>query len=81
MSDPQATPKTGFLEEAPGVKSSTRLFALILLVDTSALVGATCYYLVKRTPDAAVIAAVATIAGALIAQGVVAIVKRGGGES
>ena len=79
MSD---TEKAGFLEESPGVKSSTRLFALILVLDTTALVGATCWYFVKGTaPSAEVIGAVAALTGALVLNGVVAIVKRGGGES
>lgn len=77
--------RTGFLEESPGVRSMTRLTILVLLLLTGAIVGVTCWYVVKGTPkgsapDAAVLGALAGIIGALVLNGVVAIVKRHGGD-
>lgn len=77
--DPQdATNRAvGFLEQAPGVRSSTRLFGLILVVLSALVTLTTCYY-VLRVPNASagVVGALAGILGALVANGVVAIMKR-----
>jgi hypothetical protein len=62
------------------VRSMTRLAIAALLVLTAAVVGCTCWYLVKRTPDAAVLGALAAIIGALVLNGIVAIAKRNGAE-
>ena len=66
----------GFLEEAAGVKSSTRLFGLILALCVAGLVGVTGVYVLRKTPDAAVIGALAGMIAALVANGIVAIVGR-----
>lgn len=70
----------GFLEESDGVRSMTRLAIAVLLALTAAIVGVTCWYVVKQSPDAAVLAALAGIIGALVVNGIVAIAKRNGGE-
>lgn len=70
---------TGFLEEAPGVRSMTRLVILILSVLTALVVGTVCWYVLRRpAPDAAIVGALAGVIGALVLNGVVAIAKRGG---
>lgn len=70
----------GFLEESAGVRSMTRLAIAVLLVLTAAVVAATCWYVVKGTPNAAVLGALAGVIGALVVNGIVAIAKRSGGE-
>ena len=65
----------GFFEEAPGVKSSTRIFAAILIACVVAVVTVTCIYIL-HTPEAAVIGAIAAVLGALVYNGAVAISKR-----
>ena len=68
----------GFLEEAEGVKSSTRLFAAVLLALTTLVVATICVYVLKLGKDAsaAVVGALVGAVTALVAQGAVAIVKR-----
>ena len=66
----------GFLEESEGVKSSTRLFAAVLLVLTAVVTATMCVYVLRKDPSAAVITALVGALGALVAQGAVAIVKR-----
>ena len=73
----------GFLEEAPGVKSSTRLFAAVCIGLAGALAAVIGWYVwfttsrvPPRTPDATVIAALVTGIGAFVAQGAVAIIRR-----
>lgn len=75
MSEP-----TGFFEESPRVFSMTRLAIGVLLGCVSVVVLTTCWYVVKRTPDAAVLGALAGIIGALVLNGIVAIAKRHGGD-
>lgn len=77
----------GWLEEAPGVKSSTRLFAAILLVYTGILLVTIIGYVwfcVTRTPpiplNGAVITGFAACLTAIVGQGAVAIMKRNTGE-
>lgn len=72
----------GFFEEAADVRSMTRLIIFWLGILTSAVVGAAVWYVVRRPdPSAAVLGALAGIIAALVANGIVAIVKRSGGES
>lgn len=71
---------TGFLEESSGVRSMTRLAIAVLLLLTAAIVAVTCWYVVRGKPEAAILAALAGIIGALVLNGVVAIAKRNGGE-
>ena len=67
----------GFLEEAPGTKSSTRLLAFILAACVVALVTFTgVYVLGRKGPDSAVVGALAGMVAALVANGIVAIVGR-----
>ena len=79
---PEVGPKVvGFLEEAPGVKSSTRLFSLFLLALAFAFTGAIIWYvwfstMRRRAPDAGVIGGLVAGLTAVVAQGVVAIVNR-----
>lgn len=73
---------TGFLEESPGVWSSTRLFAAVLLALAAIVVGLVVWYVVSVRPTVAnVIYALSAVLGALVIQGVVAIMKRGGGDA
>jgi hypothetical protein len=67
----------GFLEESTGVRSMTRLAILWLLVLTTAVVAVACWYLLRtHPPDAAVLGALATVLGALVYKGAVAIKNR-----
>lgn len=50
---------TGFLEEAPGVKSSTRLYAGLIMVGVLALIGTICYVAIKNPSPEGTIAALA----------------------
>jgi len=73
--------KTGFLEEAPGIKSMTRLTIAWMLSLSSLVVGTIAVYVVyslthKLSLDAAVIGAIAAQLPALIWHGVVAIKNR-----
>jgi len=69
----------GWLEEAPGVKSSTRLFAAILLALAAAIVGLIVWYVMTHpAPDAGVVGALAGVLTALVLQGAVAITRRTG---
>jgi uncharacterized BrkB/YihY/UPF0761 family membrane protein len=75
----------GFLEESPGVRSSTRLFAAILLALAAVVVGVIAWYVIYPTVrnhavDSSVVGTLAGVLGALVLQGVVAIMKRGGGD-
>lgn len=77
----------GWLEESPGVKSSTRLLAFLLFGCAAALATALVWYVwfqVTRTParqpDAGVIAAMVGGLTAFVSQGAVAIIRRGSGE-
>ena len=66
-----------FLEEAEGVWSMARLSMAWLLVLATAIVAVLCWYLVKVRPiDAAVIGALATVLGALVYHGAVALKYR-----
>ena len=55
---------TGFLEEAPGEKSSTRLFALLMVCGCLALIGAICVVAIRDPKDAPGV--IAAIGAALI---------------
>ena len=81
--DPGAvvTKVCGFLEESPGVKSSTRLFAAILLALAAVVVALIVWYVMHtKVPDASVIGGLAGVLGALVVQGVVAIMRRNGDD-
>lgn len=69
-----------FLEESPGVMSSTRLIAITLTVFVGVIVMTIREYVLKGDPSAAVITALAGVMIELILHGAVAIVKRNGGE-
>jgi membrane protein YdbS with pleckstrin-like domain len=71
---------TGFLEESDGVWSMSRLAIATLLFLAAAIVGVTCWYVVRGQPNAAVLGALATILAALVVNGSVAIIKRNGGS-
>lgn len=80
---PDQSNETGFLEEAPGVKSMTRLSIGWLLGLASAVVGTIAFYVVyalthKLSLDAAVIGGIAAQLPAIIWHGVVAIKNRNG---
>jgi hypothetical protein len=72
----------GFLEEAEGVRSSTRLFTLLLIALTAVLVGTICVYVLKVgvSASAAVIAALVGGITSLGAWGSVAIYNRNHGD-
>ena len=73
---------TGFLEESAGVRSVTRLIAVIITLLACVLVGLIVWYVVHvKAPDAGVLAALGGILAAVVAHGAVAIVKRGTGEA
>lgn len=71
----------GFFEESEGVKSSSRLFAAILLFLTGVVTFTICAYVLQLGKDAsaAVIGALVGVVTALGAQGAVAIAKRNDG--
>lgn len=78
----------GWLEESPGVKSSTRLFAAILLGMAGVLVATVVGYVwfcITRTPpivlSGPVIGSLAACLTAIVGQGAVAISKRYKGGS
>lgn len=74
-------PKTGFLEEAPGVKSSARLTIIWCLVLVTILTLAVAWYLVHNEhPEAGVITAAAGFALPIATKVVMALVTRKGGE-
>jgi hypothetical protein len=77
----------GFLEESPGVKSSTRLLALICVGCATALTIGLLWYVwycttltPARVPDSGTLNAIVLGIGAFVAQGAVAITKRGNGD-
>lgn len=75
------TKRIGFLEESAGVRSMTRLALLILLILAAIVVCATCAYVLHtEKPEAAIVIGLTGMLGALVLNGVVAIVKRNGGE-
>jgi membrane associated rhomboid family serine protease len=74
-------PTTMLKDPVSGKSSATRAVALILVLAAFELTTALSYYLIKKTPEAAVIAAVGGVLGALVASGCVAIVKRSRSES
>ena len=72
---------TGFLEEAPRVRSVSRLTILILALLTAEVVNTVCWYVIKTVkPDSSVVLALSAVIGALVLNGIVALVKRNGGE-
>lgn len=79
------TKLVGWLEESPGVKSSSRLFAAILLGAAVLVVLVALWYVIyfalrKVAIDSNVLLGFAAIVSALVAQGCVLMVKRGNGE-
>lgn len=50
-------PITGFFEEAPGVRSSTRLFAGLIVAGVLAVIGTICYVAITKDDPVGVIAA------------------------
>lgn len=71
---------TGFFEESPGVRSMTRLVLFITIIAALLVVIATCGYLVfVKEPKSSAIVAMTGMLAALVANGVVAIIKRNGG--
>jgi hypothetical protein len=50
---------TGFLEESPGVRSSTRLYAGLITVGVLGLIGTICYVAIKKPDPDGTIAALA----------------------
>lgn len=58
--------RTGFLEESPGVRSSSRLFTLLLILLVAALVGTLCVYLLKLGTNASA-SVIAAFVGAITA--------------
>lgn len=70
----------GFFEETPGVRSSSRLLAMLLWILTAGVAVCACIYLLKaKPPDGGVLGAMAGIITALGGWGAVAQVKRGNG--
>lgn len=77
--------RVGFLDEAEGVRSSTRLFGLILLILSAIVVVTIAVYTIYTVhrglaPSPGVITALVAGLTPLVVQGVIAIVKRGGGD-
>jgi hypothetical protein len=77
--------RVGFLDESEGVRSSTRLFGLILLALTAVLVATIPLYVVlafrcKVEISALVIGAIVGGIAPLVVQGLVAIAKRNGSD-
>lgn len=66
----------GFLEESEGVRSMSRLAAAWMCALASALVVATCWYVVKGSGKAEVIAALGGMLLTIVAKGAVALVNR-----
>jgi hypothetical protein len=71
----------GWLEEAPGVKSSTRLFAAILIGAGVAVSLTGCGYVAfclggTHAPDSSVLMGFAAMITALVGSGAVAIINR-----
>lgn len=67
----------GFLEEAAGVHSSTRLLSFILMGCVVAVVATICVYtLHKPDPSAAVIGVLGGVVTALVLNGIVAMASR-----
>lgn len=73
---PVTTPKTGFLEESPGVKSMTRLTIAWLMVLATAIIGTVCYYVLTGKPESAVLLAMGGILLTLVVKGIIAIRSR-----
>jgi hypothetical protein len=71
---------TGFFEESPGVRSMARLTIFSLGLQTAAIVATICTYVLRGKAEQGVVAALAGVLAALVANGIVAIVKRGTGE-
>lgn len=79
---PDAPARTGFLEESPGVRSMSRLAIAGLLTLAAPVVVTACVYTLRSPkPDATVLGALAGILAALVLNGVVALAKRGGGDT
>ena len=71
----------GFLEEAPGIKSSTRLIAILCLALAATITGVVDWYVIYQTihakpMDSSVLLALGGAIAAFVAQGAVAITKR-----
>jgi hypothetical protein len=75
--------KVGFLEESKGVRSMTRLSIGWLLTLTSALVATIAWYVVHMGEKANPLVVTALVGGltALVLNGIVAVIKRNGGEA
>ena len=71
---------TGFLEETPGVKSSTRLIALWCIALASVIVAAILVYVFRRAPDSAILSLLVALVGTFVIHGAVAIVNRNAGD-
>lgn len=68
----------GFLEESEGVRSITRLTIAWMCVLATAIVAATCWYVVKGKGASDVVLALGGILLTLAAKTVVAIINRNG---
>lgn len=87
MPDPELLVRKvcGFLEESPGVRSSTRLLAFLCFACAALLTLGMLGYIFycvthKMQPDANVISSIVLGLTAFVSQGAVAIFKRGSGE-
>lgn len=75
--------EVGFFEEAHNTRSMTRLIIFELGLQSALVVVTTCIYVLApllggEKPDSAIVLALAAVVGALVAQGIVAIIQRGG---
>ena len=71
------TAPVGFLEEAPGVRSATRLVMLgLLLLATCVTLTLCAYVLFIPAPDTGTAATLAAALATLVVQGAVAVAKR-----
>ena len=49
--------RVGFFEEAPGVRSSTRLYAFFIVLGILGIIGTVCFVAIKQPSPGATIAA------------------------
>ena len=71
----------GFLEESEGVKSMTRLTVLWMSVLASAIVGTTCYCVLKGKITEGIVLALGGMLLTIVAKGATAIITRNPAES
>lgn len=71
----------GFLEESPGVLSSTRLIAVVLTSCVAVVTATICLYVLLPHPASETVMALAAVITALTSGSAWAIAKRGNGDA